>query len=398
MNTLLFGLPTESWLALSFIPGAGTSRLSRLFTYLATLEAESADEQQLFDDTPVGKEALDYQTLRALGWKEHTAHSVMRFIEHGKLPYEAEEQLEQTQRWWQDEDHSIVFRGQDDYPKLLNEIAVPPTFLYVHGNVKAWSAPTVGIVGARQASGYGRQVAQMWSQQLSELGFTVVSGGARGIDTFAHRGALSANAPTVAVMGAGLNHWYPRQNAKLFETILERSGALVSEYSLTTGVRPQLFPPRNRIISGMSSGVFVVEASEKSGSLISARYALEENREVFALPGRIGEPQAVGTNQLIRQGATLVTCVDDMLAELPRALRTPPPVTSPDITNDTISMGISAEAQLLLRSLRNERVAMDFDALIRITNWCAPDLSQTLMELELAGVLTNMQGLYQVKP
>lgn len=397
MKDLLFGLPTESWLTLSLIPGVGTGRLARLWTYLETLETENAEQQLLFDELPDTIASIDFKTLRALGWKEHGANSVMRFLDRGVLCPDVAQQLEQTQNWLQAPDHRIVFRGTPEYPSLLNEISVPPTLLYVHGNPKAWAQPTLGVVGAREASAYGRQVAEHWSQQLSEAGFTITSGGARGIDTFAHRGAIAANGPTVAVMGAGLNTWYPRQNKDLFESILDHNGALISEYSLTTEVRPQLFPPRNRIISGMSAGVFVVEASERSGSLISARYALEENREVFALPGRIGEPQAAGTNQLIRQGASLVTCVDDILSELPRGLRLPLANAHQEAKQKALPEG-SEEAQWLFNCLQKERIGMDFDALVRLTKWQAPDLSQVLMELELAGVLINAQGQYQIAP
>lgn len=396
MNTHHFGLSSECWLALSFIPGIGASRLSRLWTYLSTLDSENQSSPSLFDDPLPCSEAIDYRTLRALGWSEHAAKMAVRYLSQHVLPYEAESQLELTQKWLEQYDQRIVFRSSAEYPRLLNEIAVPPTFLYVKGNVQAWQKPTIGMVGAREASGYGRQVAQAWAQQLSEQGFSVVSGGARGIDTFAHRGALAARAPTVAVMGTGLHHWYPRQNARMFESVLEHDGALVSEYSLTTGVRPNLFPPRNRIISGMSFGVLVVEASDKSGSLISARYALDENREVFALPGRIGEPQATGTNQLIRQGATLVTSVEDILSELPRGLRSPKESVAIKGAVERSEPDVSREALSLFTLLQQERIAMDFDALIRLTQWQAPDLSQALMELELAGVLNNAQGQYQI--
>ena len=406
MNYDHYGLTENQWLALSLMPGIGTSRLAHLWTYLESLSHQPAVEMSLFAELEQPTDTacpLDFQTLRALGWPEHTARSVMLFLNRGKLPYEIEKNVAITLEWLEQKDHHLVFRDTTAYPALLARIGVAPTFLYVKGQPSAWAQPTVGVVGARAASGYGRKVAEHWCTQLSQQGFCVVSGGARGVDTFAHQGALNAQRPTVSIMGTGLLNLYPKQNLKLFQQILEHKGALVSEYPLTTEVRPNLFPPRNRIISGMSHGVLVVEASEKSGSLISARYALEENREVFALPGRVSDPQAAGTNQLIRQGATLVTSVEDILAELPREIRTSAdhPEHKAIISDEGLHVALnslSGAAQTLLSVFNMERIGMDFDALVRRTGLPAGELSQTLMELELSGVIVNAQGQYQFAP
>ncbi|MBM6550673.1 DNA-processing protein DprA [Marinomonas ostreistagni] len=402
MKHSLHGLSETQWLALSLMPGLGTTRLAHLWTYLDTLHQPQSVEASLFpelDESSHSESAIDFQTLRALGWPEHTARAVMLYLNRDKLPYEAESSLQTALDWLQSDDQQLVFRGTGNYPALLGRISVPPTFLYVKGQPSAWDKPTLGMVGARAASGYGRKIAEQWGMQMSQQGFSIISGGARGIDTYAHQGALNAQQATVAVMGTGLFHPYPKQNIGLFQQILEYGGALVSEYPLTTGVRPNFFPPRNRIISGMSHGVFVVEASEKSGSLISARYALEENREVFALPGRVSDPQASGTNQLIRQGATLVTSIDDILAELPRSVRSPVGDVKQDVSalpeGKVDVSGFSISAQTLVEVFQQERIGLDFDALVRRTGLPAPELSQTLMELELSGVITNAQGQYQ---
>lgn len=398
MHALHNGFSQRDWLALSFMPGVGPSRLASLWTYLSAWSEDPHTD--LFDSSSCSLKAahsVDYQVLRALGWSERTAREALLYLQKGTLPYDVEDNFVLTERWLEEADQQVIFRDDPDYPSLLQNIAVPPICLFVKGNGKAWANPCLGVVGARNASGYGKKIAERFSQQLAEAGYSICSGGAKGIDSFAHLGALSAQKATVAVMGTGLLNLYPKQNISLFERIIATEGALISEYPLTTAPRPQLFPPRNRIISGMSHGVLVVEASDKSGSLISARYALEENREVFAIPGRIGDPQAYGCNQLIRQGATLVLDIDDIMAELPRTLRQPALVQTVEETDGVVAT-LSSSASKVLALLCTERVAFDFDALIRKTGMGASVLSQTLMELELSGMVLNAQGQYQCAP
>ncbi|SBS30826.1 hypothetical protein MAQ5080_01770 [Marinomonas aquimarina] len=400
MNALHNGFSQRDWLALSFMPGIGPSRLASLWTYLSAW-SDDQEDGDLFASSMCSVKAaqsVDYQVLRALGWSERTARAALLYLQKGKLPYDAEDNFTLTERWLEASDQQVIFRDDPDYPSLLQNIAVPPTCLFVKGDCQAWAKPCIGVVGARNASGYGKRIAESFALQLAEAGYSVCSGGAKGIDAFAHQGALQAQQPTVAVMGTGLLNLYPKQNTALFERILAAAGALISEYPLTTAPRPNLFPPRNRIISGMSHGVLVVEASQKSGSLISARYALEENREVFAIPGRIGDPQASGTNQLIRQGASLVLSIDDIMAELPRALRQPALEAGTTLSEEVDASNLSRSATGLLEVLSREREAFDFDALIRKTGMGAADLSQTLMELELSGMVVNAQGHYQCAP
>lgn len=202
-----------------------------------------------------------------------------------------------------------------EYPENLKNIYDPPPVLYVKGELVREDALAVAIVGSRKASEYGLKAAQRIASRLAELGITIVSGMALGIDSAAHRGALAANGRTVAVFGCGLKYVYPMSNYRLSQEI-QKNGALISEYPFDTEAFAPQFPARNRIISGMSLGVIVVEAGEKSGSLITADFALEQGREVFAVPGNISSPNSKGTNTLIKNGAKLVSNIEDIIEEL----------------------------------------------------------------------------------
>jgi DNA protecting protein DprA len=213
----------------------------------------------------------------------------------------------------------IVALPEPDYPPLLKHIDTPPPILYMKGDASLAARKCVAIVGSRSASGAGRQFAAALARDLGAAGVTVVSGLARGIDTAAHEAALTGG--TIAVVAGGVDMIYPPENAALHAELCER-GLIVSECPLGYSPRGQDFPRRNRIISGLSLGVVVVEAARQSGSLITARLALEQNRDVFAVPGHPLDPRASGTNNLIRSGARLITCADDVLSELPHDVRT----------------------------------------------------------------------------
>ena len=212
---------------------------------------------------------------------------------------------------------SVLCVEDPAYPEALRHIADRPPVLYVLGDLGRSDAVAVGVVGARRCTHYGLEQAERFGALLGRAGFTVVSGGARGIDTAAHRGALAAGGRTVAVMGCGLGRLYPAENEKLFRRIVDEGrGAVISELPMSVGVKGGNFPRRNRIISGMSLGLLVIEAARRSGSLITARLAAEQNKEVFALPGRVDSAFSMGTNQLIAAGATLVQDLDDLLKGL----------------------------------------------------------------------------------
>ena len=210
----------------------------------------------------------------------------------------------------------VVTLYDDAYPQYLKEIDTPPLVLYIRGKFTPEDSLSLSIVGSRDAKDYGRKVSYRLSYQLAQRGLTIVSGLARGIDTSAHRGALEAGGRTIAVMGSGLSFIYPAANSDLAEKITE-SGALISEFPMEVKPKPRNFPRRNRIISGLTLGTVVVEASNRSGALITARLAGEQGREVFAVPGEIFSELSTGTHKLINNGAKLINTVDDLLNELP---------------------------------------------------------------------------------
>lgn len=210
---------------------------------------------------------------------------------------------------------TLVHFLEESYPKNLSAVYDPPVILYVKGKLLPEDQFAIGIVGSRRSSGYGIQVASRFASELAEKGITIISGLALGIDRAAHEGALRAKGRTIAVLGSGIDVIYPAENRKLFEAIPE-SGALVSEFPLGVEPRPFHFPKRNRIIAGLSLGVLVVEAGEKSGSLITARLGADEGREIYAIPGRIDNPYSRGVHRLIREGAKLVTSPDEILEDL----------------------------------------------------------------------------------
>jgi DNA processing protein len=204
-----------------------------------------------------------------------------------------------------------------EYPARLKEIYDPPVVLYVRGNVELLAKPGIAVVGTRHPTPYGSGMAERLSIDLAAHGLVIISGMARGVDTAAHRGSISAKGKTVAVFGTGIDVMYPKENTRLAEQILALGGALVSEFPVGTFAAPQNFPIRNRIISGMSVGVLVVEAAEYSGTRITSRCALEQNRDVYAVPGNVTNKNAWGPNTLIKQGAKLVATWEDVWEELP---------------------------------------------------------------------------------
>ncbi len=215
----------------------------------------------------------------------------------------------------------VLKRTDPLYPAPLREIHKPPETLFVAGNPAVLSEPQIAIVGCRQMTAYGAENAFQFAQALAEMGITITSGLAVGIDTMAHQAALSGKGTTIAVLGTGLHHIYPQQNEALAREICEKGGAVISEFPLTTQPFPYNFPKRNRIISALSMGVLVIEAAEKSGSLITARFALEQNREVFALPGSIHSPTSRGCHKLISEGAVLVQSLSDLIVHLKSTLQ-----------------------------------------------------------------------------
>jgi DNA processing protein len=277
-----------------------------------------------------------------------------------------------------------VLRGGPGYPPLLDELYDPPARLYLRGGPpEQLERPAVAIVGARSCSAYGAQVARELGRELAAAGVTVVSGLARGIDGEAHRGALAAGGLTVAVLGCGIDRDYPRSHAELARRIAE-SGVIVSEYAPGVEPAPWRFPARNRIIAGLSLATVVVEARTRSGALISADFALELGRDVFAVPGEITAALSAGSNDLLRQGAAPLLSADDVL-EVLGIERAPPPTAGP----------LSAAARAVRAALADG--AQDADGLGRATGIPSAELAATLVELELAGLVVCAEGVYRCR-
>ncbi len=292
------------------------------------------------------------------------------------------------------------------YPKPLLNIPDPPTCLYVRGNLEPADSVAVAIVGTRRCSHYGREQAVRFAELLARAGFTIVSGLARGIDSLAHRGALRGGGRTIAVLGNGLSSVYPPEHEALAAEVAQ-SGAVVSELPVDTGPEAKNFPGRNRIITGLSLGVIIIEAGKRSGALISARLASEYNREVFALPGNVDRPEVTaGTNGLIRDGsAKLVTCLEDVLDELAdvgeimRPERAAPGASSPT----QLSQGDSPETRVpngLERLSDDQRAVFDavvresgnLDAIVETTRLDASCVMSALTTLELTGLIKRLPG------
>ncbi|MEH6358042.1 MAG: DNA-processing protein DprA [Pseudomonadales bacterium] len=288
---------------------------------------------------------------------------------------------------WQarEADHHLIHWTHPCYPQALREIAQPPLLLFVVGNAKLLNQPQLAMVGSRSPSIDGQQLAYQFAAQLSRAGFLITSGLAMGIDGASHAGALSTNLPTIAVMATGIDQVYPRKHQTLAEQI-RRNGALVSEFPLGQAPRAQHFPQRNRIISGLSLGVLVVEAAIKSGSLITARFALEQNREVFAIPGSTHNPVAKGCHLLIREGAKLVETAEHILEELSLQL----PLFSSSCESEQRPSQVTKLQQLVLEKMGFDMISTDL--LVERTQLLVTELSATLTELTLLGQIENTTG------
>lgn len=293
----------------------------------------------------------------------------------------------------------IVSIADEDYPKLLRNISDPPVCLYIKGEWQPTDCVAVAIVGTRRCSHYGQEQTLRFSELLASSGFTVVSGLARGIDGYAHQGALRAGGRTVAVLGNGLTSIYPQEHETLAEKITQ-SGAVISEFPLTAGPEPGNFPSRNRIIAGLSLGVIIIEAGRRSGALITARLATEYNREVFAVPGRVDRPDlTAGVNGLIRDGgAKLITCMEDVLDELGEVGQIMGREDSTSIACDAKKeMTILPQLETLVAHERTvfdaiENGAEDVDAVCSITKLKPNQVLSSLTALQLRGLIQRLPG------
>ncbi|OWS73898.1 DNA-protecting protein DprA [Pantoea sp. VS1] len=300
-------------------------------------------------------------------------------------------QLEKTQRWLQQAQHHLIACTDAHYPARLREISRYPAALYIAGDLSALATPQLAVVGSRHCSPYGREWGSWFTQQLALSGLTITSGLARGIDGVAHRAALEVQGKTLAVLGSGLNHLYPKSHQPLAQEIIASGGALVSELPLSMAPHAVNFPRRNRIISGLSHGVLVVEASLKSGSLVTARYALEQNRNVYALPGALGNPGCEGTHWLIQQGALLVAHPNNILEDLHSALQWLPASISETIYSQ-LSDDVPLPFPSVLANVGDEVTPVDVVA--ERAGQPVPVIAAQLLELELAGWIAAVPGGY----
>lgn len=356
------------WLALNQTQGLGNAALCQLLTKFGSPEAiYSTSISQL-------REIVD----------EGTARKITQGIDADVIA--------PTLDWLQKDNAHIVTLADSEYPQKLLEISNPPAVLYAIGNLHWLNHPSIAMVGSRSATPQGEKNAEEFAQSLCNLGLCVVSGMALGIDGAAHRGALKANGATIAVVGTGLDIVYPARHRDLAHKIAER-GLIISEFPLGTPSKAQNFPRRNRLISGLSLGCLVVEANIDSGSLITARLATEQGREVFAIPGSIHSPVAKGCHLLIKQGAKLVESTQDILEEIKHLL----PVAKQTIHSPTglmTHLGANetngSEANTVLALMGYD--AINFDNLQQLSALTTDSLSAMLMMLELDGKITVLQG------
>jgi len=368
----------KDWIALNMTPGVGPRVTARLLEHFGSAEA-------IFD--------APRRDLALLRLTPETIES----IANRELDERAEEEITRVRKLGGD----ILVLDDGVYPSLLRETYDPPVTLYVKG---AWSEclerPCVAIVGSRRCSTYGQNAALMLSRELAQRGVTIISGLARGIDAAAHRGALEAGGRTVAVMGTGLDRFYPRDHSKLALEILEKGGALVTQFPLGTPPVSENFPYRNRVISGLSLGVVVVEAAENSGSLITARLAMEQNREVFAVPGNITSRNSFGTNYLIKgAGAKLVQQWQDVASELPAEIAAqllPPPSKKKKKGELVDQLALTPtdlnEHESAIFKLLTTDTPLQIDTLAETTKLSITQLTTALLSLEMRELIRALPG------
>ncbi len=359
----------ESWLYFNAIPGLGPVKGKALLDRFGSPQAIfKASDKELFSTSGIGTDLIENirDKEKHLDLKQEI--SLIKRLGIKLIP----------------------FIGPD-YPPLLKNISSPPLLLYVRGEFKELDYKmSVAIVGTRKASYYGKTITFELADNLAQAGFTIVSGMARGIDTSAHQGALKQKGRTIAVLGSGLNFIYPRENKKLSEEIAQ-AGALISEFPLNTSPDRFNFPRRNRIISGLSLGIVVVEAGEKSGALITANFALEQGRDIFAIPGKIDSEYTQGTHKLIQDGAKLVTGWTDIASEL-----------MPQINWDTnrkpeerFHEKLEEKESKIYNLLSSEPIQIE--EIIKETKMSSPEALSVLLSLELKGIIKQLPGKFFVK-
>ena len=369
------------WLGISLTPGLGPTRARKLVDHFGSPEAVLRASLTELEST--GIQAVSAQSLAT-----------------GKSAELAREEIARAAA------AEVTLLSYDDpaYPVRLKEIYDPPLVLYVRGNSEILGQPGIAMVGTRHPTPYGLGMAERLACDLAMQGLVIISGMARGVDTASHRGAIAAKGKTIAVFGTGVDVIYPKENSRLSEQIVAMGGALISEFPLGAFAAPQNFPIRNRILSGMSLAVLVVEAAEYSGTRITARCALEQNRDVFAVPGNVTNKNSWGPNSLIKQGAKLVATWEDVWEELPAAVRLAlTPASSLESSSASSASlvpdeGLPPHEKRILGLLKADE-ATHIDAIVEKleTEMSSSEIFAALFELELAGKVRQMPGKNFVK-
>jgi DNA processing protein len=354
----------ENWLVLAQIPNFSVASLKKVAAkfHLGLPEILTSTKQ----------------SLQAIGFNDQQI---------GTIQQPDKRLIDKSLGWLQDENNRfLIYHDHPHYPPLLKNIPSPPPLIYGYGDVNYLNNYQLAMVGSRTPSHSGKEIAKYFANQLSQCGWTITSGLALGVDGFAHQGALIGNDSTIAVLGTAIDKMYPRRHIKLAEEILANDGLIISEFAPQTVGRAEFFPRRNRIISGLSLGTIIVEAAIKSGSLITARYAMEQNREVFAIPGNIQNPMSAGCHHLIQQGAKLVTCIDDINEEFMHLK------LMPIIDKEEKNKSQSLASDKLLDSVDFEVTPLDIVA--QRSGIKVADVMSQLLECELRGLVTAVPGGY----
>jgi DNA processing protein len=374
-----------AWMALMLTPKMGTTRIWKAMNRLGSAE-------RLFE--------ASLTELEALGMPAQSA----QFVFEGKARAAAEDEIKRTI-----EAGGAVLTPEDAaYPERLREIYDPPAVLWIRGNVELLARPGIAVVGTRQPSPYGAGMAELLSRDLANRGLVILSGMARGVDTAAHKGAIETGGKTVAVWGTGIDVIYPKENKKLAESIVATGGTIVSEYPLGTFPAPQNFPIRNRILSGMSVGVLVIEAAEYSGTRITARCAMEQNRDVYAVPGNVTNKNAWGPNTLIKQGAKLTATWEDVWEDLPSQIRLQLEDEMAGAATDESKPGgaaslfndnpLPAHERIVFERLRHDESTQLDDLIEQLeADLGSAEIFTALFELELAGRVRQLPGKNYVR-
>ncbi len=374
-----------AWMAMALTPGLGPTRIGRAMEMVG-------DAARLFEMPLTELESLRIPAKSA------------QFIADGRARAAAEKEVKLVR----DAGATFITAQDADYPPRLLEIYDPPAVLWVRGDVSLLSRAGIAVVGTRAPSAYGSGMAELLSRDLANRGLTILSGMARGVDSAAHKGALDAGGRTVAVWGTGLDVVYPKENKKLAESIVLTGGAIVTEYPMGTFPAPQNFPIRNRILSGLSVGVLVIEAAEYSGTRITARCAMEQNRDVYAVPGNVTNKNSWGPNTLIKQGAKLTATWEDVWEDLPSQVKEelddalgakgPNESKASGAASLFAEQPMGANERLVFNRLRHDE-ALQLDELMEQmeSELASAEIFTALFELELSGKVKSLPGKNYVR-